>query len=170
MLWLRFQISAASQSSHPDWVVAKIYLQREHYTWDGTSHEHSVLLPVHPWNPSVAAERGTEWCQLSEVRILRAEESHRAQSCCCNRGSAAQEWHCWPVTLSSSSAAELYLRMHPSTNLKWLYSHFARKKYKGFYRFYSVGENRLRKVMDKEMLIVPLRNADSAFGEQPDNK
>lgn len=44
MLWLRFQISAASQSSHPDWVVAKIYLQTENYTWDSTSHEHCVLF------------------------------------------------------------------------------------------------------------------------------
>jgi len=52
--------------------------------------------------------------------------------------------------------------------LKWLYNHFARKKV--FYPFHSLHESKWRKVTDKEMLMVRTKNADSAFGEQPNNK
>lgn len=106
MLWLRFQISAASQSSHPDWVVAKIYLQRENYTWDSTSHEHSAFTSASLKH--VSSSRDKDWVISAlgsqDFTKLRVEESRRAESCC-NRGSAAEEWHCQLLTPSSSSAA-----------------------------------------------------------------
>lgn len=46
--WLGFQISAASQSSHPDWAGAKMYFHRENDTRDSASHERSPLLPARP--------------------------------------------------------------------------------------------------------------------------
>lgn len=106
MLRLRFEISAASQSSHPDWVVAKIYLQRENHTWDSTSLEHCVLLPVHPWN--ISSSREKDWVvaalKSQDCAKLRMEECCRAESCC-GRGSTAQEWHCQLVTQVIFSAA-----------------------------------------------------------------
>lgn len=168
MLRLRFQISAASQSSHPGWVVAKIYLQRENHAWDSTSLEHSVLLPVHPWN--IGSSREKDWVMSAlksqDCTKLRMEECRRAESCC-SRGSAAQEWRCQLVTQVIFSAAAESCTCIPAL----IWSDFTIILLgKVFYPFHLLHESRWRKVTDKEMLMVHVQSADSALGEQPNNK
>lgn len=152
MLWLRFQISAASQSSHPDWVVAKIYLQTENYTWDSTSHERSVLFTSASLKKNQFQQRKKSSDVSSQKSRFHRVGSGRAERCC-SGGCAAEEWCCQLVAPSSSSAAAESCTCACIPPLIWSGFTIILLE-KVFYPFHSLRESKWRKAADKEMLMV----------------
>lgn len=70
----------------------------------------------------------------------------------------------------SSAAAEGHTCLHTSANFKWFYNQFAREKKKALHPFHSLHESKWRRVSDKEVLMICTKTADSALGQQANNK
>lgn len=142
---------------------AKICLQKEKYSWDGAFLEHPAFTSASLKHISPSRK---DWVksalQNKDFTKLRGDESPRA---------AAMEQQSQLVTPSpSSAAAEGRTCLYTSANFKWFYNQFARKKKKALHPFHSLHESRWRRVSDKEVLMIRTKTADSALGQQANNK